>query len=176
MLPAALLRQRAELEQTGAEASVFTLPAPQTEPEADSAIALEATRLGALAAEFGLFGMHIALDLEAFWDASAPYRPSTRPKRRQPTTPTQRPARSHFRKAWRGGCTFTAMPARACTGARLGRGRLLAAQFAALWGAGAGLLELPLGASGAFVVRRAFAEGWPLADRELSLHPSPHAP
>jgi Undecaprenyl-phosphate glucose phosphotransferase len=153
MLPAALLRQRAELEQTGAEASVFTLPAPQTEPEADSAIALEATRLGALAAEFGLFGMHIALDLEAFWDASAPYRTEHAPE-----TPPANDAHSAPAQTF----AFPEMPARGLHIHQRMPARaaqvldwivvLVAAELAALWGAGAGLLQLSIGQAGAFVV------------------------
>jgi len=153
MLPAALLRQRAELEQMGA---IAALPAPQTEPAADPAMAREAKRLAEFAAAFGLFGMNIALEAEAFWDASAPYRtgqaPEGAPANDAQSTPNQTFAFPEL--SARGLHVHPRMPARAAQ-ALDWLVVLVAAELAALWGAGAGLMQLSIGQGGGFVLTAA---------------------
>ena len=160
MLPAALLRQRAELEQTGAEAPLFTLPAPQTEPAADPATTREAARLAAGAAAYGLFGMNIALDAEAFWDSSAAYRTEHAPED-APANDAQPALAQAFvfpELSTRGLHVHARAPVRAAQ-ALDWLVVLVTAELAALWGAGAGLLQLSIGQAGAFVLTALMLKG-----------------
>lgn len=134
---------QAALQLAGAELA-------QADAVNESAEAREAQRLAEQAAAFCLFGLRIALD-EAAWNASAEtaYQaaPETAPAPANDTAPRfafpNLPARGAHLPA-----TLPARIMQALDWVLIG----VAAEFAALWGAGAGLMSLSIGQAFAFVL------------------------
>jgi polysaccharide biosynthesis protein PslA len=143
------------LKRLGAElAQRWPAPAPQAAPSPERR---EAERLAELAAAFGLFGLRIDLGEEALWsDAAEAYRAGSGPAEAPANDALPKPA------------ARTGFPDLERRGAHLAPGlpvRLMqavdwillaaAAEFAALWGAGAGLAQLPIGAAAVFLLSAA---------------------
>lgn len=147
MSQAALLLVGAELDQTGAEAPVF--PA-QAEPSAVSAQS-EAERLAELAAAFALFG----LPIEQPGDPDFPIATADLAYRAYEIAPDA-PANdwetvsAHAGAPRRGLHVDPALPVKLV---QITDWVIVAAaaQFAAMWGAGAGLLQLSIGQAASFI-------------------------
>jgi polysaccharide biosynthesis protein PslA len=112
------------------------------------AAAREAQRLAEIAGQFCLFGLSIALDASAFETADRPYRDETAPEQ----TPANDAApRFAFPELSRRGLHLpSTMPVRAMQAIDW-LFVLIAAELAALWGAGVSLGELSLGAATAIL-------------------------
>jgi lipopolysaccharide/colanic/teichoic acid biosynthesis glycosyltransferase len=143
------------LQRWGAELAQ-PWPAPVPAPQELSLAQREAERLGKLAASFCLFGLRIDLDDTALAvDSAEPYRsetaPAARPANDARPAPPDATLSTVARPERRGPLISPALPIRLLQGVDWVLAAA-AAQFAALWGAQAGLGQMPIGDAAAFIL------------------------
>ena len=142
---------RAALKQAGAGLEQAT--AAFTREETDAYVR-EARRLAELAGEFCLFGLDIALDVSQFEPADQAYRADEEPEQTPANDAAPAPRFEFPTLARRGVHLPSALPVRAMI-ALDWLVIFVVAELAALWGAGAGLATLSLGAAVALLAAAA---------------------